>query len=148
MPEIMELASKLGLPIDEAEAIYYLGRVSLFTTGDSKMMVLAQSTLCLYVQKRRIPGGLFRVTCKPRCGTWRSDPALALGPRVNNSFRVIFQIAPSGSMEAVLSIETSASCAKAASLANRAIPLEIVPMLVIWSRNLSAGRLALVSFFW
>jgi KUP system potassium uptake protein len=38
VPEIMELASKLGLPIDEAEAIYYLGRVSLFTTGDSKMM--------------------------------------------------------------------------------------------------------------
>jgi KUP system potassium uptake protein len=38
VPEIMKLASKLGLPIDEAEAIYYLGRVSLFTTGDSKMM--------------------------------------------------------------------------------------------------------------
>jgi KUP system potassium uptake protein len=38
VPEIMKLASNLGLPIDEAEAIYYLGRVSLFTTGDSKMM--------------------------------------------------------------------------------------------------------------
>ena len=38
VPEIMKLASKLGLPIAEAEAIYYLGRVSLFTTGDSKMM--------------------------------------------------------------------------------------------------------------
>ena len=23
-------------------------------------------------------GGLFRVTCKPRCGTWRSDPAVVL----------------------------------------------------------------------
>ncbi len=38
VPEIMKLASKLGLPIDEAEAIYYLGRVSLFTAGDSRMM--------------------------------------------------------------------------------------------------------------
>ena len=38
VPEIMKLASHLGLPIDEAETIYYLGKVSLFTTGDSKMM--------------------------------------------------------------------------------------------------------------
>ncbi len=36
--EIMKTASNLGLPIDEAETIYYLGRVSLFTTGDSRMM--------------------------------------------------------------------------------------------------------------
>lgn len=32
-------------------------------------------------------GGIFRVTRKPRCRTWRSDSALALGPRVNNRFR-------------------------------------------------------------
>jgi len=38
VPEIMKLASDLGLPIDEAETTYYLGRVSLFTMGDSKMM--------------------------------------------------------------------------------------------------------------
>lgn len=38
VPEIMNLASKLGLPIDEAETTYYLGRVSVFTTGDSRMM--------------------------------------------------------------------------------------------------------------
>jgi KUP system potassium uptake protein len=38
VPEIMKLTSYLGLPIDEAETTYYLGRVSLFTTGDSKMM--------------------------------------------------------------------------------------------------------------
>jgi KUP system potassium uptake protein len=38
VPEIMKLASELGLPIDEAETTYYLGRVSLFTMGDSKMM--------------------------------------------------------------------------------------------------------------
>jgi len=38
VPEIMKLASDLALPIDEAETTYYLGRVSLFTTGDSKMM--------------------------------------------------------------------------------------------------------------
>ncbi len=38
VPEIMKLASKLGFPIDAAETTYYLGRVSLFTTGDSKMM--------------------------------------------------------------------------------------------------------------
>jgi len=34
----MNLASDLGVPIDEAETTYYLGRVSLFTTDDSKMM--------------------------------------------------------------------------------------------------------------
>jgi KUP system potassium uptake protein len=38
VPEIMKLASNLGLPMDEAETTYYLGRLSLFTTGDSKMM--------------------------------------------------------------------------------------------------------------
>ena len=38
VPEMMKLASKLGLLIDEAETTYYLGRLSLFTTGDSKMM--------------------------------------------------------------------------------------------------------------
>jgi KUP system potassium uptake protein len=38
VPEIMKLASNLGLPIDEAETTYYLGRVSVFSTGDSKMM--------------------------------------------------------------------------------------------------------------
>ena len=38
VPEIMKLAAKLGLPIDEAETTYYLGRVSVFTTGDSRMM--------------------------------------------------------------------------------------------------------------
>lgn len=38
VPEIMKLASNLGLPMDEAETTYYLGRMSLFTTGDSKMM--------------------------------------------------------------------------------------------------------------
>ena len=38
VPEIMKLASDLGLPIDAAETIYYLGRVSVFTTGDSKMV--------------------------------------------------------------------------------------------------------------
>jgi KUP system potassium uptake protein len=38
VPEIMKAAVLLGLPIDEAETIYYLGRVVLFTTGDSRMM--------------------------------------------------------------------------------------------------------------
>jgi KUP system potassium uptake protein len=38
VPEIMKLASNLGLPIDEAETTYYLGRETVFTTGDSKMV--------------------------------------------------------------------------------------------------------------
>jgi KUP system potassium uptake protein len=38
VPEIMKAAIHLGLPIDEAKTTYYLGRVSLFTTGDSRMM--------------------------------------------------------------------------------------------------------------
>ena len=38
VPEIMKAVIHLGLPIDEAETIYYLGSVSLFTTGDSRMM--------------------------------------------------------------------------------------------------------------
>ena len=38
MPEIIKLPCNLGLPIEEGETIYYLGRVSLFTTGGSRMM--------------------------------------------------------------------------------------------------------------
>ena len=38
VPEIMKAAIPLGLPIDEAETVYYLGRVSLFSTGDARMM--------------------------------------------------------------------------------------------------------------
>ncbi len=38
VPEIIKVAIHLGLPIDEAETTYYLGRVSLFTAGDSRMM--------------------------------------------------------------------------------------------------------------
>jgi KUP system potassium uptake protein len=38
VPEIIKLASHSGLPIDEAETTYYLGRVSLFPIGGSRMM--------------------------------------------------------------------------------------------------------------
>ena len=38
VPDIMKLASNLGLPIDEAETTYYLGRETVFTTGDSKIV--------------------------------------------------------------------------------------------------------------
>ena len=38
VPEIMKLASKFGLEINPAETTYYLGRVTLFTHGNSKMM--------------------------------------------------------------------------------------------------------------
>jgi KUP system potassium uptake protein len=38
VPEIMRLASNFGLHIVPAETTYYLGRVTVFTTGDSKMM--------------------------------------------------------------------------------------------------------------
>ncbi len=37
VPEILKLASENGLPFDEAETTYYLGRVTLITSGDSKM---------------------------------------------------------------------------------------------------------------
>ncbi|MGV8073042.1 MAG: potassium transporter Kup [Syntrophobacteraceae bacterium] len=38
VPEIMQLASKEGLDSDPATTTYYLGRETLLTTGDSKMM--------------------------------------------------------------------------------------------------------------
>lgn len=38
VPEIMKIASKFGLEINPAETTYYLGRVTLFTHGNSKMM--------------------------------------------------------------------------------------------------------------
>jgi KUP system potassium uptake protein len=38
VPEIMKLASKFGLEINPVETTYYLGRVTLFTHGNSKMM--------------------------------------------------------------------------------------------------------------
>jgi KUP system potassium uptake protein len=37
VPEILKLASAKGLAFDEAETTYYLGRVTIFTGGDSKM---------------------------------------------------------------------------------------------------------------
>jgi len=44
-------------------------------------MMRWRKVLFALCRERRIPGGVFRVTRKPRCGAWRSDPALALGPR-------------------------------------------------------------------
>jgi KUP system potassium uptake protein len=38
VPEIIKMASKFGLEINPAETTYYLGRVTLFTHGNSKMM--------------------------------------------------------------------------------------------------------------
>ncbi len=38
VPEILKLAEKFGLHINLAETSFYLGRVTLLTTGDSKMM--------------------------------------------------------------------------------------------------------------
>jgi len=37
VPEIMKIAAKQGLQIRPAETTFYLGRVTLFTHGDSKM---------------------------------------------------------------------------------------------------------------
>jgi len=38
VPEILKLAEKFGLHINPAETTFYLGRVTLLTTGESKMM--------------------------------------------------------------------------------------------------------------
>jgi KUP system potassium uptake protein len=38
VPEILNLAEKCGLHIIPEETTFYLGRVTLLTTGDSKMM--------------------------------------------------------------------------------------------------------------
>ena len=38
VPEIMNLASKSGILFDPMDTTYFLGRVTVFTTGDSKMM--------------------------------------------------------------------------------------------------------------
>jgi len=43
VPEIMKLAAKFGLEINPPETTYYLGRVTLFTHGNSKMMTWRKS---------------------------------------------------------------------------------------------------------
>jgi KUP system potassium uptake protein len=43
VPEIMKLAAKFGLEINPPETTYYLGRVTLFTHGNSKMMIWRKS---------------------------------------------------------------------------------------------------------
>jgi KUP system potassium uptake protein len=59
VPEIMKLASNLGLPIDETETTYYLGRVSLFTSGDSKMMRWRKVLFAFMSRNAGTPGVYF-----------------------------------------------------------------------------------------
>ena len=59
VPEMMKLASKLGLLIDEAETTYYLGRLSLFTTGDSKMMRWRKVLFAFMSRNAGTPAGYF-----------------------------------------------------------------------------------------
>jgi KUP system potassium uptake protein len=59
VPEIMKLATNLGLPIDAAETIYYLGRVSVFTTGDSKMMRWRKALFAFMVRNAGTPAAYF-----------------------------------------------------------------------------------------
>jgi len=58
VPEIMKLASNLGLPIDEAETTYYLGSVSLFTSGDSRMMRW-RKVLFAFMSKNAAPSATY-----------------------------------------------------------------------------------------
>jgi KUP system potassium uptake protein len=37
VPEILKQAAQFGLPFDEAETTYYLGRVTIFTAADSRI---------------------------------------------------------------------------------------------------------------
>jgi KUP system potassium uptake protein len=53
VPEILTLAEKCGLHINPEETTFYMGRVTLLTTGDSKMMRWRKN---LYAMMSRMAG--------------------------------------------------------------------------------------------
>ena len=59
VPGILKLASALGLPFHEAETTYYLGRITIFTTGDSKMGHWRKALFAFMARNAGSPAGYF-----------------------------------------------------------------------------------------
>ena len=59
VPEILRLAAKNGLPFQEAETTYYLGRVSVIPTGNSKMSRWGKALFALMSRNAGTPAAYF-----------------------------------------------------------------------------------------
>lgn len=61
VPEILKLASKFGLNFDEAKTTYYLGRVTVFTDGNSKLVRLRKGLFAFMTRNAGLPGAYFHL---------------------------------------------------------------------------------------
>ncbi len=61
VPEIMKMAAKHGLQINPAETTFYLGRVTLFTHGDSKMMLWRKTLFAFMARAAGSPTAYFNL---------------------------------------------------------------------------------------
>ena len=61
VPRVMRLASSLGLVTDPARTSFYLGRETLFTTGDSKMMRWRKALFAFMSRNAANPAGYFGI---------------------------------------------------------------------------------------
>jgi KUP system potassium uptake protein len=59
VPAILKLAAKYGLPFNEAETTYYLGRVRVFTTGKSKMSYWRKVLFAFMARNAATPADYF-----------------------------------------------------------------------------------------
>jgi len=61
VPEILKLASKSGLHIDEARTTYFLGRVTIFTTGQSKISHWRKALFAFMSRSAGTPAAYFNL---------------------------------------------------------------------------------------
>jgi KUP system potassium uptake protein len=61
VPEIMKMAERHGLQINPAETTFYLGRVTLFTHGDSKMMLWRKTLFAFMARAAGSPTAYFNL---------------------------------------------------------------------------------------
>jgi KUP system potassium uptake protein len=61
VPEIMRLATRHGLQINPGETTFYLGRVTLFTHGDSKMMLWRKNLFAFLARAAGSPTAYFNL---------------------------------------------------------------------------------------
>jgi KUP system potassium uptake protein len=59
VPEILKMAKEQGLPFNEAETTYFLGRVTVFPTGDSKMSHWRKGLFAFLSRNSGSPAGYF-----------------------------------------------------------------------------------------
>jgi len=61
VPEIMKMAARHGLQVNPAETTFYLGRVTLFTHGDSKMMLWRKTLFAFMARAAGSPTAYFNL---------------------------------------------------------------------------------------